>query len=91
MIGKGIYFVAGAALGGYLVHKLNRTARSWGPSGVADRVGDRVLEYRSAIRELNDDIAGAVEEREAELLRRYGAEDTAAVEPRRHRGVLPGA
>ncbi|GAA3748576.1 hypothetical protein HDA32_001662 [Spinactinospora alkalitolerans] len=76
MIGRTFYFVAGAALGGYLVHKLNRTARAWSPGGIADRVEGRVADYRAALRELNEDIAGAVAEHEAELRRRHAPADS---------------
>jgi len=71
MIRRLFYLVAGAALGGYLVHKLNRTARAWSPAGVAGRVEDQVADYRAALREFNEDVHDAMREREAELHRRY--------------------
>lgn len=74
MIGRTVYFVAGAALGGYLVHRLNRAARAWTPGGVAHRVEGRIASYRTALREFNEDIADAVREHEAELRRRYAAD-----------------
>ncbi|TDQ45382.1 DUF6167 family protein [Actinorugispora endophytica] len=74
MIGRTLYFVAGAALGGYVVHRLTRTARAWTPGGIAHRVEGHVSSYRDALRELNDDVADAVREHEAELTRRYAPE-----------------
>ncbi|WP_067974222.1 hypothetical protein [Nocardiopsis trehalosi] len=71
MMGRVLYLVAGAALGGYVVHKLNRTARAWSPAGIADRVEDHVASYRDALREFNEDVHDAMERREAELHRRY--------------------
>ncbi|MFC7331271.1 DUF6167 family protein [Marinactinospora rubrisoli] len=78
MIGRLFSFVAGAALGGYLVHKLNRTARAWSPGGIADRVESHVADYRAALREFNEDVQDAMEEHEAELRRRYHASRPAA-------------
>ncbi|WP_017625756.1 hypothetical protein [Nocardiopsis chromatogenes] len=77
MTGRLIYLVAGAVLGGYVVHRLNRTARAWSPEGIADRVEDRVADYRAALREFNEDVHAAMEQREAELLRLYSAERAA--------------
>ncbi|TQN31265.1 hypothetical protein FHX37_1162 [Haloactinospora alba] len=77
MLGRMFYLVAGAALGGYVVHKLNRTARVWSPAGIAGRVEDHVAEYRAALREFNEDIQDAMEHREAELHRRYSGGGTA--------------
>ncbi|MFC4562615.1 hypothetical protein ACFO4E_12185 [Nocardiopsis mangrovi] len=74
MMGRVIYLVAGAALGGYVVHRLNRTTRAWSPAGIAGRVEDHVAGYRDALREFNDDVHDAMDRREAELLRRYGGE-----------------
>ncbi|MUL42788.1 hypothetical protein FZ103_16705 [Streptomonospora sp. PA3] len=71
MIRRLLYLVAGAALGGYVVHKLNRTARAWSPAGIAGRVEDQVADYRAALREFNEDIHDAMRQREAELHRRY--------------------
>lgn len=71
MITRLLYLVAGAALGGYLVHKLNRTARAWGPAGIAGRVEDQVADYRAALREFNEDVHDATRQREAELQSRY--------------------
>ncbi|MFD0774236.1 hypothetical protein ACFQZ2_09895 [Streptomonospora algeriensis] len=71
MIRRLAYLVAGAALGGYVVHKLNRTARAWSPAGIAVRVEDQVADYRAALREFNEDIHDAMRQREAELQRRY--------------------
>ncbi|RCV47715.1 hypothetical protein [Marinitenerispora sediminis] len=71
MIGRLFSFVAGAALGGYVVHKLNRTARAWSPGGIADRVEGHVADYRAALREFNEDVQDAMEQREAELRHRY--------------------
>lgn len=85
MIGRTIYFVAGAALGGYLVHKVNRAARAWTPGGIAHRVEDRFAGYRAALREFNEDVGDAIGEREAELCRRY---PTAALPGAAHHRVL---
>ncbi|GAA0990670.1 MULTISPECIES: hypothetical protein [Nocardiopsis] len=71
MIGKLFYLAAGAAIGGYAVHRLNRARRSLTPGGIAERMEGRVTEYRGALREFNDDLADAVREQEEELLRRY--------------------
>ncbi|MBV2364881.1 DUF6167 family protein [Streptomonospora nanhaiensis] len=76
MIPRLFYLVAGAALGGYVVHKLNRTAQAWSPAGIADRVEDHVADYRAALREFNEDVQAAMERREAELRRQYGAGPT---------------
>nr|WP_236544183.1 hypothetical protein [Spiractinospora alimapuensis] len=67
-----IYLAVGFALGGYAVHRLNRSARSWGPNGLAQRVEGRVADYRSGIRELGEDVADVMAERESDLRRRYG-------------------
>ncbi|GAA1775797.1 MULTISPECIES: hypothetical protein [Streptomonospora] len=83
MIRRLLYLVAGAALGGYVVHKLNRTARAWSPAGIAGRVEDQVADYRAALREFNEDVHDAVRQREAELQSRYDSE--------RGRPALPGA
>ncbi|MFE1170583.1 hypothetical protein [Nocardiopsis sp. NPDC058789] len=77
MIGRLVYLAAGAAIGGYVVHRVNRARRSLTPGGIADRVEGRVSEYRGALQELNEDLAEAVREEEAELLRRYAPEPRA--------------
>jgi hypothetical protein len=71
VIGRLFYLAAGAALGGYAVHRFNRARRAMSPGGLADRVEGQVSEYRGALRELNEDLAEAVREQEAELLHRY--------------------
>lgn len=71
MIRGTLYFVAGAALGGYLVHKVNRTVRAWSPGGIAHRVEDRFTDYRAALREFNEDVGDAIAEHESELRRRF--------------------
>ncbi|MBQ1083992.1 MULTISPECIES: hypothetical protein [unclassified Nocardiopsis] len=71
MIGRLFYIAAGAAIGGYAVHRVHRARRAMTPGGIADRVEGRVSEYRGALQELNEDLAEAVREEEAELLRRY--------------------
>ncbi|MEU3019293.1 DUF6167 family protein [Nocardiopsis sp. NPDC007018] len=71
MIGRLFYLAAGAAIGGYAVHRAHRARRAMTPGGIADRVEDRVVEYRGALQELNEDLAEAVREEEAQLLRRY--------------------
>lgn len=71
MIGRLFYLAAGAALGGYVVHRVNRARSALTPGGIADRVEGRVSEYRGALQELNEDLAEAVRQEEAELLRRY--------------------
>ncbi|ASU84645.1 hypothetical protein CDO52_19205 [Nocardiopsis gilva YIM 90087] len=72
MIGRLFYLVAGAAIGGYVVHRLNRTVRAWSPGGIADRVEGHVADHRAALREFNEDVLDAMEHREAELRRLYG-------------------
>lgn len=72
MIRRLIYLLVGAVLGGYAVHRLNRSARAWGPSGLAERVEGRVSDYRTGLRELGEDVADAMSEHESELRRRYG-------------------
>ncbi|WP_304451031.1 hypothetical protein [Nocardiopsis sp. YSL2] len=81
MTGRLLYLAAGAALGGYAVHRFNRARRAMSPGGLADRVEGQVSEYRGALRELNEDLADAVRDQEAELLRRYA--------PRKGRRALP--
>ncbi|WP_116244353.1 hypothetical protein [Nocardiopsis sp. FIRDI 009] len=81
MIGRLFYLAAGAALGGYVVHRVNRARRALTPGGIAERVEGQVTEYRGALRELNEDLAEEVREREAELLARYA--------PMRGRAALP--
>ncbi|WP_017599972.1 hypothetical protein [Nocardiopsis lucentensis] len=71
MIGKLLYVAAGAALGGYVVHRVGRARRALTPGGIAERVEGQVTEYKGALRELNEDLAEEVREREAELLARY--------------------
>lgn len=71
MIPRTFYFAAGVALGGYVAHRLNRTARAWTPGGIADRIEGQVASYRAALRELGEDVADAAHEHEAELRRRY--------------------
>ncbi|MDE3724307.1 hypothetical protein PWG71_23190 [Nocardiopsis sp. N85] len=83
MIGRLFYLAAGAALGGYAVHRVHRARRALTPGGIAERVEGRVGEYRGALRELNEDLADAVREQEEELLRAYA--------PRRGRALPPGA
>jgi len=73
MIRRLAYLVAGAALGGYVVHRLNRTARAWSPDGIAGRGEGRIADYRAALREFNEDVHAATEEREAELRRLYAS------------------
>ncbi|MBB4932509.1 hypothetical protein F4561_003329 [Lipingzhangella halophila] len=88
MIGRVFYLVAGAAIGGYVVHKLNRTVRAWSPGGIANRVEGHAAEYRAALREFNEDVQDAMDHREAELLRRYdpaGGPDSTG-----RRAALPG-
>ncbi|WP_150254762.1 hypothetical protein [Nocardiopsis deserti] len=83
MIGRLFYLAAGAAIGGYAVHRVHRARRALTPDGIAERVEGRVGEYRGALRELNEDLAEAVREQEEELLRRYA--------PEKGRRPLPGA
>lgn len=71
MIGRLFYVAAGAVVGGYVVHRVNRARNALTPGGIADRVENRVGQYKGALRELNDDLAEAVREEEAELLRHY--------------------
>jgi hypothetical protein len=71
VIGRLFYLAAGAAIGGYAVHRVHRARRALTPGGIADRVEGRVSEYRGALQELNEDLADAVREQEEELLRRY--------------------
>ncbi|MDA8372358.1 MAG: DUF6167 family protein [Nocardiopsaceae bacterium] len=84
MIGRLFYFAAGAALGGYAVHRLNRAVRTWSPGGIADRVEGHVADYRAALREFNEDVHDAVGHYEAELRRRYAVDpDTPRTLPER--------
>jgi phage protein U len=69
--GRLLYLAAGAVLGGYVVHRVNRARSALTPGGIADRVEGRVSEYRGALQELNEDLAEAVRQEDAELLRRY--------------------
>lgn len=87
MISRVFCLVAGAAIGGYVVHKLNRTARAWSPGGIASRVEDRVADYRAVLREFNEDVQDAMDDREAELLRRY--HQAGGREPTGREAVMP--
>jgi hypothetical protein len=71
VIGRLFYLAAGAALGGYVVHRVNRARNALTPGGIADRVEGRVNEYRGALQELNEDLAEAVRREEEQMLRRY--------------------
>lgn len=71
MIGRLFYLAAGAALGGYVVHRVNRARNALTPGGIADRVEGRVNEYREALQELNEDLTEAVRQQEEQMLRRY--------------------
>lgn len=82
MIGRLFYLVAGAAVGGYVVHRVDRARRALTPGGVVERVEGQVTEYKGALREFNEDLVEAVREQEEELLRLYA--------PRKGR-TLPGA
>nr|WP_221442495.1 hypothetical protein [Nocardiopsis algeriensis] len=84
------YLAAGAALGGYAVHRVNRARRALTPGGIAERVEGRVGEYRGALNELNEDLAAAVREQEEELLRRYAPRRGRALPGTRDAGELPG-
>lgn len=75
MIRRLFYLAAGAAVGGYVVHRVERARRALTPDGIAQRVEGHVTEYRGALRELNEDLAGAVREQEEELMRRYAPRD----------------
>ncbi len=77
MIGRLFYLAAGAALGGYVVHRVNRARNALTPGGIADRVEARVSEYRGALHELNEDLSDAVREQEEELLRHYAPKNRA--------------
>ncbi|MEE2040437.1 hypothetical protein Q8791_24765 [Nocardiopsis sp. CT-R113] len=93
MIGKLFYLTAGAVIGGYAVHRVNRARRALTPGGIAERVEGQVTEYRGALRELNDDLADAVREQEEELLRRYapsGGRDLSASRRRAAREIPEG-
>ncbi|MEV2278850.1 hypothetical protein AB0I72_25010 [Nocardiopsis sp. NPDC049922] len=80
MIGRLFYLAAGAALGGYVVHRVHRARRALTPGGLAERVEGQVTQYKGALRELNEDLAEEVRAQEAELLARYA--------PRRGRSAL---
>ncbi|GAA1460994.1 hypothetical protein NE857_23295 [Nocardiopsis exhalans] len=71
MIGRLLYLAAGAALGGYVVHRVNRARNALTPGGIADRVEGRVNEYRGALQELNEDLTEEVRLQEEQMLRRY--------------------
>ena len=92
MIGRLFYLAAGAVVGGYVVHRVNRARRAMTPGGIADRMETRVGEYRGALRELNEDLAEAVREEEAELLRHYAPTRRALPgdDPNGPPGELPG-
>lgn len=91
MIGRLFYLAAGAAIGGYAVHRVHRARRALTPGGVAERVEGRVDEYRGALRELNEDLAEAVREQEEELLRRYAPKEGRRSLPESDDRGLPGA
>lgn len=75
MIRRLFYLTAGAAVGGYLVHRVERARRALSPGGIAHRVGGHVAEYKGALRELNEDLVGAVRAQEEELMHRYAPRD----------------
>ena len=77
MIGRLFYLVAGAALGGYAVHRVNRARRALSPGGIAERAEAQVSQYKGALRELNEDLTDEVRAQEEELLRRYAPEPRA--------------
>ncbi|WP_017609683.1 hypothetical protein [Nocardiopsis xinjiangensis] len=79
MIRRLFYLAAGAAVGGYLVHRVERARRALTPGGIAHRVEGHVSEYRGALREFNEDLAGAVRDQEEELMRRYAPRDRGAI------------
>ncbi|QUX24528.1 MULTISPECIES: hypothetical protein [Nocardiopsis] len=89
MIRRLLYLAAGAALGGYAVHRVHQARRALTPGGIAERVEDRVGEYKGALRELNEDLAEAVREQEEELLRTYAPRRSRALPPAGRR-ALPG-
>ena len=89
MIRRLLYLAAGAALGGYAVHRVHRARRALTPGGIAERVETRVGEYKGALRELNEDLADAVREQEEELLRTYAPRRSPAL-PTADRRALPG-
>jgi hypothetical protein len=90
VIGRLFYLAAGAALGGYAVHRVHRARRALTPGGIAERVEGQVSEYRGALREFNEDLAEAVREQEEELLRRYAPEKGRRSLPGADRRGLPG-
>ncbi|MGW5878372.1 hypothetical protein ACWFMI_17670 [Nocardiopsis terrae] len=90
MIGRLFYLAAGAALGGYVVHRVNRARNALTPGGIADRVEGRVSEYRGALQELNEDLTEAVRREEAEMLRRYAPGNRALRSADTPPGELPG-
>src|SRR5690606_5372324 len=71
VIRRTVYLVAGIVVGGYVMYRFGRSARVWSPGGIADRVEKRIGCCRGALREFDEDGAGAVRDYEEELLRRY--------------------
>jgi Family of unknown function (DUF6167) len=66
------WIAAGAAAGIYLARRVQRTAESLTPAGLADSLGGGMRELADAIRVFADDVKEAMGEREIELREALG-------------------
>ena len=69
------WIAAGAAAGIYAVRRVQRTAESLSPQGIAGSVGGGLRELAAAVREFGDDVREAMAEREIDLRQALGLGD----------------
>ncbi|HWJ82666.1 MAG TPA: DUF6167 family protein [Nocardioides sp.] len=81
MIGRGVWFAAGAAAGVYATVKARRVAEAFTPDGIRDRIGAVGL----GARMMREEFAQGAADAEAGLRQRYtaAAEERRALEPGR--------
>jgi len=73
------WIAAGAAAGVYVARRVQRTAQSLTPTGIAGSLGAGMSELADAIRGFTDDVREAMDEREIELREALGlGEDESA-------------
>jgi hypothetical protein len=69
------WIAAGAAAGIYLARRVQRTAESLTPTGIAGSLGEGLRELADAVRDFADDVRAAMDEREIELREALGLGD----------------
>jgi hypothetical protein len=69
------WIAAGAAAGVYVARRVQRTAQSLTPTGIAGSLGAGMSELADAIRGFADDVREAMDEREIELREALGLGD----------------